>query len=45
MGKSAKPSKDKVPKITEEEYAAYVNSLKDMSEEGATETAIAEKEK
>ena len=28
MGKSSKSKKNKVPKITEEEYVDYVNSLK-----------------
>ncbi len=32
MGKPQKSNKDKVPKITEEEYAAYVNQLREMSE-------------
>lgn len=29
MGKSNKNKKEKVPKITEEEYAAYLSSLKE----------------
>lgn len=29
MSKSHKPKKDKVPKITEEEYAAYLSSLRE----------------
>ena len=33
MSKSAKNKKDKVPKITEAEYTAYVLSLKNLSEE------------
>ena len=33
MSKSAKNKKDKVPKITEAEYTAYVLSLKKLSEE------------
>ena len=28
MGKGNKPKKEKVPKITEEEYAAYLSALK-----------------
>lgn len=35
MVKPQKSNKGKVPKITEEEYAAYVNQLREMSEEGA----------
>ncbi len=31
MSKSSKNKKDKVPKITEEEYMAYLSSLKDSS--------------
>ena len=29
MGKSSKTKKNKVPKITEEEYAKYVSALKE----------------
>ncbi|MBQ8395111.1 MAG: hypothetical protein IJX49_06015 [Clostridia bacterium] len=29
MGKANKSKKEKVPKITEEEYAAYLSSLKE----------------
>ena len=36
MGKGNKPKKEKVPKITEEEYAAYLSALK--VEEGREET-------
>ncbi|MBQ9714414.1 MAG: hypothetical protein IJV83_03725 [Clostridia bacterium] len=32
MSKVLKNKKDKVPKITEEEYAAYISSLKGMTE-------------
>jgi len=32
MGKSAKSKKEKVPKITEEEYTAYVASLREMTQ-------------
>ncbi len=32
MGKTEKNNHGKVPKITEEEYAAYVNHLREMSE-------------
>ena len=33
MGKAEKSNHGKVPKITEAEYAAYVNRLKELSEE------------
>jgi len=33
MSKSSKSQKNKVPKITEAEYAAYVTALKESSEE------------
>ena len=33
MGKTEKNNHGKVPKITEAEYAAYVNRLKELSEE------------
>ncbi len=36
MSKS-KPKKDKVPKITEEEYAAYLSSLRAASPEAQTQ--------
>lgn len=36
MSKS-KPKKDKVPKITEEEYAAYLSSLRATSPEAQTQ--------
>ena len=32
MRKSSKNKKNKVPKITEEQYANYVNSLKEMGQ-------------
>ena len=32
MGKSAKRKKNKVPKITEEEYANYLSSLKEQGQ-------------
>ena len=32
MSKTDKNNHSKVPKITEEEYAAYVNHLREMSE-------------
>ncbi len=32
MSKALKPKKDKVPKISEEEYAAYLSALKSMTE-------------
>ena len=32
MSKTEKNSHGKVPKITEEEYAAYVNRLRELSE-------------
>ena len=32
MRKSSKNKKKKVPKITEEQYANYVNSLKEMGQ-------------
>lgn len=35
MSKSSKTKKSKVPKITEEEYAAYVSSLKAPEAQGA----------
>ena len=31
MSKSSKNKKDKVPKITEEEYMAYLSALKEQS--------------
>ena len=34
MRKSTKSQKLKVPKITEAEYAAYVTSLKELTDEG-----------
>ena len=37
MVKPQKSNKGKVPKITEEEYAAYVNQLREMSEGGVGE--------
>ena len=37
MVKPQKSNKGKVPKITEEEYAAYVNQLREMSENGVVE--------
>ena len=33
MGKSSKNKKNKVPKITEEEYAAYLSTLKKPQEQ------------
>lgn len=33
MGKSSKNKKNKVPKITEEEYAAYLSTLKTPQEQ------------
>ncbi len=36
MSKS-KPKKDKVPKITEEEYAAYLSALRSASPEPQTQ--------
>lgn len=33
MSKPTKSKKDKVPKITEEEYTAYLASLRDVSKE------------
>ena len=35
MSKSSKNKKNKVPKITEEEYAAYLSALKAPQEQGA----------
>ena len=35
MGKATKTKKGKVPKITEEEYTAYLASLREMSGESA----------
>ncbi|MBQ7769706.1 MAG: hypothetical protein IJ373_00795 [Clostridia bacterium] len=32
MSKTIKPKKDKVPKISEEEYVAYLSALKNMTE-------------
>ena len=32
MSKALKSKKEKVPKITEAEYAAYINSLKENNE-------------
>ena len=32
MRKFVKPKKDKIPKITEAEYAAYLSALKSMTE-------------
>lgn len=32
MSKALKPKKSKVPKISEEEYAAYLSALKSMTE-------------
>ena len=32
MGKTEKNNHSKVPKITEEEYTAYVNHLRELSE-------------
>lgn len=37
MSKALKPKKEKVPKITEEEYARYISSLR--KEEERTESA------
>ena len=36
MGKPTKTKKGKVPKITEEEYTAYLASLREMSREGVS---------
>ena len=33
MGKTEKNNHGKVPKITEEEYTAYVNHLRELSDE------------
>ena len=35
MSKSSKSKKTKVPKITEEEYAAYVSALRELTEGGS----------
>ena len=39
MGKSDKNKRGKVPKITEAEYTAYVNRLRELSETG-TENCV-----
>ena len=39
MSKPLKHKKDKVPKITEEEYAAYVRALKEETSPEIKETA------
>lgn len=41
MSKTSKNKKNKVPRLTEEEYANYVNTLK-MSGQGCVETQKAE---
>ena len=43
MSKAIKNKKDKVPKITEEEYARYISSLKaagDLAQENAENTPL-----
>lgn len=37
MHKPSKTKKDKVPKLTEEEYAAYIASLKEQNHQKETE--------
>lgn len=39
MSRASKTKNGKVPKITEEEYAAYLSSLKSESLQGAQKTA------
>ena len=39
MQKEMKPSKNKVPKITEEEYLQYVTTLKESEENQPQKTA------
>lgn len=38
MSKSSKGKKNKVPKLTEAEYAQYISSLKGTGERGGTST-------
>ena len=48
MGKSSKTKKNKVPRITEEEYVDYVNSLKSagqVRDEGQKEPTLAVEKK
>ena len=40
MGKTEKNNRGKVPKITEAEYAAYVNRLRDLSEREEEKVAV-----
>lgn len=40
MSKSARSKKGKVPKITEEEYTAYVTYLREMTEAPTLEEVI-----
>ena len=39
MSKPLKSKKDRVPKITEEEYAAYLSSLRESSGQSSAVTA------
>ena len=40
MSKTDKNSHAKVPKITEEEYTAYVNRLRELSDESGNRTGV-----